>query len=80
MSIFELLAGRRRRVFPVFPLEHIQAAKKSSKTSRADESKVAFSLSVQSGWSDKSVFKLNARVIRTGSGQNDPAHGPEPAA
>ena len=28
--------------------------------------------------SDQSVLNWNARVLRTGSGQNDPAHGPEP--
>ena len=30
---------------------------------------------VRSVRSDHSVPKLNARVLRTGSGQNDPAHG-----
>ena len=28
--------------------------------------------------SDQSVLKLNAQVLRTGSGQNGPAHGSEP--
>ena len=31
---------------------------------------------VGSGWSDQSVLKWNARVLRTGSGQNDPANAP----
>ena len=30
------------------------------------------------GQSDQSVIKWNTRVLRTGSGQNDPAHGSEP--
>ena len=30
---------------------------------------------VRSVRSDQSVPKWNARVLRTGSGQNDPAHG-----
>ena len=33
---------------------------------------------VRSAWSDQLVLKWNARVLRTGSGQNDPAHGSEP--
>ena len=39
--------------------------------------KVVF-LIVQSGRSDQSVLKWNARVLRTGSDQNGPAHGSEP--
>ena len=34
--------------------------------------------SVRSCWSDQSVLKWNARVLRTGSGQNGPTHGSEP--
>ena len=30
---------------------------------------------VWSGWSDQSVLKWNTQVLRTGSGQNGPAHG-----
>ena len=37
-----------------------------------------FRLFVRSGRSEQSVLKWNARVLRTGSGQNDPAHGSEP--
>ena len=33
---------------------------------------------VQSVRSDQTVLKWNARVLRTGSGQNGPAHGSEP--
>ena len=33
---------------------------------------------VRSGRSDQSVLKWNARGLRTGSGQNVPAHGSEP--
>ena len=33
---------------------------------------------VRSGRSDQSVLKWNARVLRTGSGENGPAHGSEP--
>ena len=32
----------------------------------------------QSGQPEQSVLKWNARVLRTGSGLNDPAHGSEP--
>ena len=32
---------------------------------------------VQSGWFDQSVLKWSTRVLRTGSGQNVPAHGSE---
>ena len=33
---------------------------------------------VRSERSDQPVLKWNARVLRTGSGQNGPAHGSEP--
>ena len=42
------------------------------------ESRSGYFPLVRSGRTDQSVLKWNARVLRTGSDQNGPAHGSEP--